>query len=938
MEIKELRDILQHTLLQHPRFHSRLVSSPGGVPAWVLMDAADVDLEYHVVEEEASDVDSSQRHVAGDEGGGGGGKGGFTKRWVTKSISSLAAQCYQNRLLLLTPLTHLLLTLSPLPTTTRIHHALGDGISLMSLLLAATRRTDNPDLLPSLPGSLGASTRQKTSSSSEPPLSSSDGSSSGTNRSSISEGGSSKGKEAAAELSRKKGSFRRLLTLLWVALVRAVLAVWRMVRVTVNTTMQILEYLAVLLWVADTPTPIKGGPHLHCHALPRCFAVSPEMSLEDVSTIRKAVKGTTVNDVMLTVISGGIERYLVLLGITNGGSPLPHRLRVSALALFNLRPAPGLQERLPDGSLDVPEWAPAHAARGMQALAALCASRKDSLMAHGTYLNGRLLMPLVGCKAQCWFSWWAPAVPCASRKESLMAHWTYLNGRMLMPLVGCKASGVVCWRYVEVWYGEVLRYGMVRCVEVWSGMVRCVEVWYGMVRCVEVWYGMVRCVEVWYGMVRCVEVWYGMVRCVEVWYGMVRCVEVWYGMVRCVEVWYGMVRCVEVWYGMVRCVEVWYGMVRYGMVRCVEVWYGMVRCVEVWYGMVRCVEVWYGMVRCVEVWYGMVRCVEVWYGMVRCVEVWYGLVRCVEVWYGMVRCVEVWYGMVRCVEVWYGLVRCVEVWYGMVRCVEVWYGMVRCVEVWYGMVRCVEVWSGMVRCVEVWSMLLFPVPFKAGGSEDVLVLLVGTNSAVCFEEGLPDGSLDVPQWAPAHAARGVQGLLDGSPDVPERARLLMPLLGCKPVAVLTRRSLDETTLSLSNVLGPYSAYPFLSPLPGFPTLNPLFLPTATHCSLSQPVAVLTRRSLDQTTLSLSSVPIAALTRRSLDQTTLSLSSVPVAALTRHSLDQTTLSLSNVVGPLEEVALHGHPIAAIIPSVVGSNHVSLGPSLHPHPNSESFFSR
>ncbi|CAI5506601.1 unnamed protein product [Closterium sp. Naga37s-1] len=123
----------------------------------------------------------------------------------------------------------------------------------------------------------------------------------------------------------------------------------------------------------------------------------------------------------------------------------------------------------------------------------------------------------------------------------------------------------------------------------------------------------------------------------------------------------------------------------------------------------------------------------------------------------------------------------------------------------------------------------------------------GTLCVVWWKEGLADGSLDVPEWAPAYA------LFHYS---------LAPLLPCS----FTRPS-------------------FCAPI-----------------SSHQPVAALTRRSLDQTTLSLSNVPVAALTRR--------------------SLDQTTLSLSNVVGPLEEVALHGHPISAIIPSVVGSNHVSV----------------
>ncbi|CAI5457729.1 unnamed protein product [Closterium sp. Yama58-4] len=422
MEIKELRDILQHTLLQHPRFHSRLVSSPGGVPAWVLMDAADVDLEYHVVEEGAADVDTSQCH----------------------SLPPFDP----NRPLWQVHLIHLPAGSRPgeppqrhSAAVFRIHHALGDGISLMSLLLAATRQTNNPDLLPSLPGSLGASARQKSSSSNG---------SNGIN------GGSSKEKEAPAEVSRKPRSFRGLLALLWAALVHVVLAVWRAVQLAVNTTTQIIEYLSMLVWVADTPTPIKGGPHLHGHALPRCFAVSDEMSLEDVSAIRKTVNGATVNDVMLTVISGGIERYLALVSSTNGGSPLPLRLRVSALALFNLRPAPGLQElsELMAGQRSQARWGN-HLGNILLPLPIFSRvqgrnyrpsqqsdSNKPSCRGGEGECEGR------GTKEEV-ERLGAVRALCASRKDSLMAHWTYLNGRLLMPLVGCKPVAALTRRSLD---------------------------------------------------------------------------------------------------------------------------------------------------------------------------------------------------------------------------------------------------------------------------------------------------------------------------------------------------------------------------------------------------------------------------------------------------------------------------------------------------------
>ncbi|CAI5476800.1 unnamed protein product [Closterium sp. Yama58-4] len=50
----------------------------------------------------------------------------------------------------------------------RIHHSMGDGVSLMSLLLACTRRTDNPALLPTLPSAKRQTHPQPSSAGSQP--------------------------------------------------------------------------------------------------------------------------------------------------------------------------------------------------------------------------------------------------------------------------------------------------------------------------------------------------------------------------------------------------------------------------------------------------------------------------------------------------------------------------------------------------------------------------------------------------------------------------------------------------------------------------------------------------------------------------------------------------------------------------------------------------
>lgn len=89
----------------------------------------------------------------------------------------------------------------------RIHHSMGDGASLMSLLLACTRKTSDPDALPSVP------TKRKREGSS----------------------------------SSDSGVFWKLL-----------LAIWSAITLIGNTLVDIVLFVATVLVLKDTKTPIKG--------------------------------------------------------------------------------------------------------------------------------------------------------------------------------------------------------------------------------------------------------------------------------------------------------------------------------------------------------------------------------------------------------------------------------------------------------------------------------------------------------------------------------------------------------------------------------------------------------------------------------------------------------------------------------------------------------
>jgi len=122
----------------------------------------------------------------------------------------------------------------------RVHHSLGDGVSLMSLLLACMRKTSDPDSVPSLPGS---------------------------------------GRWKAADSIWSRSRFLRLLVWLWAFFVLA----W-------HTFVDVVFFTATSAFLRDSKTPIQVVEGVEFH---QKRIVHRTLSLDDVKVVKNAVGGVS---------------------------------------------------------------------------------------------------------------------------------------------------------------------------------------------------------------------------------------------------------------------------------------------------------------------------------------------------------------------------------------------------------------------------------------------------------------------------------------------------------------------------------------------------------------------------------------------------------------------------------------------------------------------
>lgn len=257
----------------------------------------------------------------------------------------------------------------------RVHHALGDGTSLMSLLLACSRQAGQPDSLPTFPSK-------------------------------------------AHSVRKKRTVYEAFFLLLW----RFLLVLW-------YTIMDICSFMATTLWLEDSQTPLKGYAGIEKKRRKIAYKT---VSLDDIRIVKQAIHGT-VNDVLFGMIAAGLSRYLqqqysdkleqTPKPSNSKDSSCNHKigpdiiktqlayLRVRACVLFNTRPAPGLHE------LDVMMHGGSQSRWGNQV---------------GYVL---LPVPVRVCENPLEYAYEAKSIN-DKKKLSLGAKFSYRSGAMLMNLTG----------------------------------------------------------------------------------------------------------------------------------------------------------------------------------------------------------------------------------------------------------------------------------------------------------------------------------------------------------------------------------------------------------------------------------------------------------------------------------------------------------------------
>ncbi|XP_062177559.1 wax ester synthase/diacylglycerol acyltransferase 11-like [Alnus glutinosa] len=321
-------------MLTHPRFCSLMVRDPTGRERW-RRTHIDLDSHFIVLDRPVSTQDDDESAVS----------------QYLADLSTSSGLSYDK------PLWEIHLLLAHKCAIFRAHHALGDGVSLMSMLLACCRREDDAYALPRI-GSLGGRRN--------------------------SEGGNRRG---------------------WWQWVKVL---WGFLMMACFTLVFVVEFGLKGLWLRDRETAISGGAGVELW--PRMLATA-SFRLEDMKVVKKAVPSATINDVLFGVISSGLSRYLD----HRRPNALREGLRLTGVAMVNLREQSGLQD-LSDlmkdksgsrwgnkfGMILLPVYYHKSGSDPLQYLKrakAMIDQKKQSLEAHFSYKIGYFVMSYLGSKA-----------------------------------------------------------------------------------------------------------------------------------------------------------------------------------------------------------------------------------------------------------------------------------------------------------------------------------------------------------------------------------------------------------------------------------------------------------------------------------------------------------------------------------------------------------
>ncbi|CAN6844685.1 unnamed protein product [Brassica oleracea] len=252
---------LKNTLLNLPRFSSILETGVGGKKAkWI---PTKVKVEDHVVVPDIDPTIENPDQFLED----------YTSNMVFSPIDMSKPLWEMHILNMKTSDAESFLV-------ARFHHSLGDGMSLMSLLVACSRKTSDPESLPTL-------------------------------------------------VAPKKN---KVTSVLWSLVAR----VWFIIRLMCNTFVEVFNFLLILCSVRDAATPLMEKP---ISTLSPNKFIHRVISLDDVKIVKNAMN-MTVNDVILGMVQAGLSRYLSQKYDSETNSKLKRSLEnvsLRAVVFFNLR-------------------------------------------------------------------------------------------------------------------------------------------------------------------------------------------------------------------------------------------------------------------------------------------------------------------------------------------------------------------------------------------------------------------------------------------------------------------------------------------------------------------------------------------------------------------------------------------------------------------------
>ncbi|KAL2318149.1 hypothetical protein Fmac_032025 [Flemingia macrophylla] len=265
-----IREGLSQTLLKHPRFTS-IPAKKGRKTRWI---PTTVNLDNHII---IPEIDYNIEHP---------------NRFVEDYISNfIKTPLDPSKPLWELHLLNIKTSDAAAVGVFRIHHSIGDCISLISLLLAATRKASDPNML---------STQKKNT------------------------------------LHQRSSPFWRWLVAIWKHLV----LIW-------HTMVGLVMLVLTFLFIKDTQSSLKGAPGVEFNNKRFVYRT---ISMDDIKLVKNETNAT-INDVLLGVTQAAFTRYLNReYGVDENNNGVKQRssvlkkINLRASVIVNLRSIGGIQD------------------------------------------------------------------------------------------------------------------------------------------------------------------------------------------------------------------------------------------------------------------------------------------------------------------------------------------------------------------------------------------------------------------------------------------------------------------------------------------------------------------------------------------------------------------------------------------------------------------